>query len=242
MKKILPVDIVAYEPFCGLFPVMTDPVYANAEHPENHFGQIYHPKAQIWGHRDLVRIVLLTSKRLYDAHGWTLIVKDCLRTTEAQALMIETPIVKANPHWIEEPRFLSGPGMGGHPRGMAVDLDAMDDKGKPVDFGTPFDHFSASSDKDHNPAHREYPKSSAAVMASREYLEKAMVQAAKEFGLPMLPLPQEWWDFRFPGTYSNEFAPLSDKDLEPYQRMCEEPEEIDLQPDAQILEDLRDLV
>jgi len=75
---------------------------------------------------------------LNDGHGWTLIVKDCLRPIEAQAKMVETPIVKANPHWIVEPRFLSSPGQGGHPRGMAVDLDAINADGAPVDFGTCF--------------------------------------------------------------------------------------------------------
>ncbi len=207
MQKIDPDDIVAFEPFCGTFPIRVDPVYANADHAENHFGQIYRKEAQIWGHRDMVNVVLQASRLLYDRKGWILIVKDCLRPIEAQARMIETPIVKANPHWIEEPRFLSGPGQGGHPRGMAIDLAV-----EGVDFGTPFDHFGPE-------AHREYDGLSQEVRQNRRILEEAMAKSAADFNLPMLALPQEWWDFRFPASYTNQYAPLSDDDLLAPQRM-----------------------
>lgn len=225
MKKIPVEDIVAFAPFCGTFPIDVDPVYANSDHPENHFGQIYHKQARIWGYRDLVKIVLLTAKRLHDAHGWTLVVKDCLRPVEAQERMIDTPIVKANPHWIEEPRFLSGPGQGGHPRGMAIDLDV-----EGIDFGTAFDHFGPES-------HRQYELSQE-VRRNRGILEEAMVRAANDFGLPMLPLPQEWWDFRFPASYTNEYAALSDDDLLAHQKMVSEAQRIDLKPDDRVLEEL----
>ncbi len=225
MKKIPVEDIVAFAPFCGTFPIDVDPVYANADHPENHFGQIYHPNAQIWGHRDLVKIVLLAAKRLHQAYGWTLMIKDCLRPVEAQARMIDTPIVKANPHWIEEPRFLSGPGQGGHPRGMAIDLDV-----EGIDFGTAFDHFGPES-------HRQYELPEA-IRRNRGILEDAMVKAANDFGLPLLPLPQEWWDFRFPASYTNEYEALRDDDLLPHQKMTVEAQKIEMEPDPQILQAL----
>lgn len=233
MKKIPATDIVSFTAFCDIFPVDTDPVYANLGHRENHFGQIYHPGAQIWGHRDMVKIVLLAAKRLHEALGWTLVVKDCLRPVEAQALMIETPIVKANPHWIQEPRFLSGPGQGGHPRGMAVDLDVVG-----VDFGTAFDHFSSSTDVALNPAHREYPHLLPQVLENRAHLENAMIGAAKDFNLPMLALPQEWWDFRFPSSYTNEFLPLSDNDLMEHQKIVGKAESADIKADDAVLEEL----
>lgn len=233
MKNILPRDIVAFASFSDLYPIKVDAVYAKPDHPENAFGQIYHPDAQLWGHRHLVKVVLLAAKRLHDDLGWVLTIKDCLRPIEAQALMIETPIVKANPHWLQEPRFLSSPGQGGHPRGMAVDVAV-----EGIDFGTGFDHFSASSDKDHNPAHRDYTQSTDSVRRNREVLEKALISAAEDFRLPMLPLPQEWWDFRFPHAYTKDFAPLSDNDLLPHQKVVAKAEQYDTMPDDEILEAL----
>lgn len=242
MKKISPADIVAFDPFCGTFPLLTDIVYANAAHPENHFGQIYHKDAILQGHRDLVKIVLLVSYRLYQAHGWTLIVKDCLRPIEAQGLMVETDIVKANPHWLIEPRFLSSPGQGGHPRGMAVDLDALDATGQAVDFGTAFDHFSSATDKDRNPAHREHPDLTNQAGKNRLILTDAMISAAADFNLPMLPLPQEWWDFRFPSSYTNDFEAISDGDLLPHQKMIAAPDPLEVVADSQTLDELRRFV
>lgn len=242
MKKISPSDIVAFGPFRGTFPLKTELVYADPAHHENHFGAIYHKDAVLQGHRDLVKIVLLVSYKLHREKGWTLIVKDCLRPIEAQNRIIETDIVRANPHWLVEPRFLSGPGQGGHPRGMAVDLDAIDSAGLLVDFGTAFDHFSSSTDKNLNPAHREHPGLNAEQAENRNILTDAMMKAAADFNLPMLPLPQEWWDFRFPASYANDYQALSDDDLLPHQKMMSQPDMRKSEPDAEILEELRRFV
>lgn len=242
MKKIPSHDLVAFAPLSSHFPVEVDLVYAKSGHPENAFGQIYHEEAMMWGHIDLVKVVMLAASCLQKAHGWTLIVKDCLRPVEAQELMIATPIVKAHPHWLIEPRFLSGPGQGGHPRGMAVDLGAKGKEGAEIDFGTGFDHFSDVTDKNGNPAHREYPHLPETAKSNREKLESAMVLAAKDLNLPMLPLPQEWWDFRFPSAYTKEFAPLSAADLLPHQQMTNAPEKAELLADIRVIERLRDLV
>lgn len=220
MLKIIPCDhILPFDLFTEDFPIKIDLAYANPDHSENVFGQIYHPQARLSGHIDLLRVTLLAAARLHKLHGWTLILKDCLRPIEAQAKMIETPIVQAHPHWLEEPRFLSTPGGGGHPRGMAIDVDAQDRHGHNIDFGTPFDHFSSQADAQHNPAHRLFPQMPDAVRTNRALLEQSMVGAAKTLGLPLLPLPQEWWDFRFPANISGEYAPLEEANLSPSLRM-----------------------
>lgn len=220
MLKIIPCDhILPFDLFTGDFPIEIDLVYANPNHPENIFGKVYHPQARLSGHVDLLRITLLAAMRLHNQQGWTLVLKDCLRPIEAQTKMIETPIVQANPHWLEEPRFLSSPGGGGHPRGMAIDVAAQDHRGQPIDFGTAFDHFSSETDAPHNPAHRLFPEISDTARRNRDTLEKTMVSAAKTLGLPLLPLPQEWWDFRFPANVSGEYIPLRDADLSPSLRM-----------------------
>lgn len=216
-----PDDFVAFEDFTGTHPVRVDLVYADAEHRDNIFRTaIYRPGAKLWGHRKLVEITLRAAEICHADRGWMFEVKDSLRTTDAQALMRETDIVKANPHWLEEPdRLLSPPGAGGHPRGMAVDIVAIDENGAEVDMGTPFDYLT--EDRSNNPAARNYTGFAREILDNRRIMERAMLDAAAEHGMALLPLPQEWWDFRFMPDYTSTFAPVGDADLPPEMRMTE---------------------
>lgn len=211
---IAPDDLVPMDIFQKDHPVAIDLVYANAAHPENIFGiAAYHKKARLILHRDLARVVIKTSRLLNERHGWTLVLKDGLRTTEAQRALMDTDIVRRNPHWLEEPRLLSGPGQGAHPRGMAIDVSANDDKDAPVDMGTLFDAMVPQSARSYD----GFPQN---VLQNRLWLEAAFMEAAQSLSLPMLPLPSEWWDFRFPASYFKEFEPLSDEDLPDPMKMC----------------------
>ena len=230
MKKISPADIVSFKAFESLFPIRVDAFYADAIHPENHFGQIYHPGASVWGHRDLVKIVLLASLRFNREQGWVLTVKDCLRPVEAQVKIANAEISKANPHWFEDPPFMSSPGKGAHPRGMAVDLAP-----EGIDMGTPVDCLTEE-------AGRYYTGFSAMILDNRKKLEAGMVKAAKDLGFHLHPLSNEWWDFRFLPEVYNLYAPISEDDLLPHQKMVGEARKIELQPDAQILKDLSDFI
>lgn len=219
MKKIPPEDLICLNDLVDRYPIGVDLVYAQPHHPENMFKtEIYRPEAKMWGHKDLVDIVLHAAKICHEQYGWRFIIKDCLRTTDAQQRMSETAVVKANPHWLQEPnRLLSPPGMGGHPRGMAVDIDPIDSQGHAVDMGTPFDYLT--TDRQHNPAARSFNGFAPHVLENRQRLEKAMLEGATFFKRPILPLPQEWWDFRFLPDYTRQFAPLSDADLPPAMQM-----------------------
>ncbi|HEY8190037.1 MAG TPA: D-Ala-D-Ala dipeptidase, partial [Micavibrio sp.] len=119
---ILPTDLIAMDTVAKETPLRIDLVYAQAAHPENIFKQaLYRPQARLWLHREFAAVVTLAAKRCHEATGLVFVLKDGMRPIEAQILMRETPIVKANPHWIQDPtRLLSDPGKGGHPRGMAV--------------------------------------------------------------------------------------------------------------------------
>lgn len=197
-----------------------DLVYADAAHPENIFGtNIYRKDARLWLHREFADVVLLAAKIVNERWGGTLVLKDGLRTTEAQQAMQETDIVKANPQWSAEGpnRLLSPPGRGGHPRGMAVDATIAGPDGTEWDMGTPFDHLT--TDPANNPAARAYKDLPPHVLENRRKLQDAFTEAAAHLGVEILPLPAEWWDFRFPADYSNRFAPISDKDLPPAMRM-----------------------
>ena len=193
--------------FCGSEPIAIDLVYAQAQHPENIFGiAAYHNKARLILHRDLARVVLKTARLLNERYTWTLVLKDGLRTIEAQEILIHTEIVRQNPHWLEEPRLLSGPGQGAHPRGMAIDVSVKDAQGSAVNMGTVFDAMVPESA-------RAYAGFAPNILRNRQTLEDAFVEAGDRLSLPVLPLPSEWWDFRFPASYNGRYAPLSDKDL-----------------------------
>lgn len=219
LKQITPADLVALDDYVGKHPIRVDLVYAQPEHPDNMFKcGIYKRGAKAWAHRDFAPIVLRAADICFAKSKYLFEIKDCLRPVEAQAAMMETDIVKANPHWIQEPnRLLSPPGKGGHPRGMAVDIVLVTEGGDEIDMGTPFDYLTP--DRANNPAARAYTNFSAEVLSNRKLLEDCMMQAAKEAGKDMLPLPQEWWDFRFPYAYSNLYKPVSDKLLPPGMQM-----------------------
>ena len=223
MKKINHTELVALDDYTGTHPLKVDLVYAQDRHPDNMFKTaIYRPDAKMWGHRDLVAIILAAAQICFKRTGWIFEVKDCLRPVEAQEKMSDTEIVKKNPHWLEEPgRLLSPPGKGGHPRGMAVDIILLDKNGTPIDMGTPFDYLT--EDRANNPAARNYTQFRSEVLSNRRVLEEAMMQAAQSFGRDLLPLPQEWWDFRFLPEYTVQFAPLRDTDLPPEMRMTAPP-------------------
>lgn len=212
-KKNLHADIVLMGIFLAKEPILIDLVYANKHHPENIFKKsLYHPEAGLSLHRDMARIVIMTARILQKQKGWRLVLKDGLRTIEAQQSMLDTDIVKSNPHWLMEPRMLSGPGQGGHPRGMAVDVSVVDNAGMPVDMGTTFDTMTAESARNYNGLKPE-------ILENRKVLECSFLEAAKTLNLPLLPLPSEWWDFRFPASYSNDYPALWDKDLPDHLQM-----------------------
>lgn len=218
--KIIPAaDLVALDDFVGVEPLRVDLVYAKADHPRNIFGTaIYRPDARMWAHKDLARVIVAAARLCFARSGLIFEVKDCLRTVEAQEKMRQTEIVRRNPHWLVEPnRLLSPPGLGAHPRGMAVDVVLLDAQGREVDMGTPFDYLT--EDRANNPAARSFTNFPAGVLANRRLLESVMVEAGTALGMPIYPLPQEWWDFRFLPDYTRGFAPITDAELPPAQRM-----------------------
>ena len=219
-RTIPPEDLIAMDTLADEAPFRVDIVYAKPSHPENMFKEaIYRPKARMWLHRDFAPIVTLAAKRCHEIHGYYFVLKDGLRTTEAQAKICDTPIVKANPHWLQEPRLFSLPGKGGHPRGMAIDIILEREDGSILDMGTAFDYLTP--DPSVNPAHRDYRDISDEAKTNREILEDCMTRAARDLGKPLLPLPAEWWDFRFPSDILDLYAPLSDHDLPPDMRMTD---------------------
>ena len=230
-ERIAPDDLIPMDAFHGE-TIEIDLVYADANHPENIFGiAAYRKDARLILHRELARIVLKTARLLNERHGWMLVLKDGLRTVEAQRTLMDTDIVRRNPHWLEEPRLLSAPGQGAHPRGMAIDVSVKNSNGWPVDMGTLFDAMVPESA-------RAYDWFAPEILQNRAWLEKAFAEAAASLSLPLLPLPSEWWDFRLPASYNGAYEPLSDDDLPDALKMCRGGENTDAPDFGQLAKDI----
>ncbi|NBX65596.1 MAG: D-Ala-D-Ala dipeptidase [Proteobacteria bacterium] len=224
MKRIDPKDLIniSEEAVKRGIDLRCDLIYADPAHPLNSTFReaIYRPQAKLWLHSRLAEVVLLAAKRCAEQHRYRFVLTDGLRTTDAQQRMMDTAIVRANPHWTEDgPKMLlSKPGGGGHPRAMAVDIYLETFSGEVLDMGTVLDHFS--TDPDDNPAARGYNGLDPAVYANRTLLEKLMIDAGRDLKTDILPLPSEWWDFRLMPDFFSAYAPLSDADLPEEMRMC----------------------
>jgi zinc D-Ala-D-Ala dipeptidase len=219
-EKIDPARLVPMDIFARDLPLRVDLSYAG---PGSFCGVIYRPGARLWLHEDLAGVVLLASCLCRRDHGLAYVLYDGLRTVTAQALMIETDIVKAHPHWLEgDGRVLSSPGQGGHPRAMAIDIGLERESGALTDMGTGFDEMpEGGTGPETNRAHRLYQGLTEDIKANRRKLEDTMVRAAALLHVPLLPLPVEWWDFRIPSDLTRRYAPLDDRDLPPQMRMTD---------------------
>lgn len=194
-------------------PLSVDLVYAQADHPRNIFKTaLYAHSAQLWLHKDLAKIILRAAHKLNEDFGWRVVLYDGLRPIEAQQRMHATDKVRIeNPRWsIDGNPYLSLPGQGGHPRGMAVDISI-----EGLDMGTAFDEMTPQSARD-------YTGFDKTILDNRNHLEMALGEAAAALHLPLIPLSSEWWDFRFPKSYSDAFAPVCDAALPQFMRLCED--------------------
>lgn len=187
------------------------------------FGErIYRRDAALWLYKDLADIIRLAAQTCLQNHALRFVLYDGLRTVDAQEAMMHTRRARENLHWLEEPRLLSPPGGGGHPRAMAVDIGLETPDGELIDMGCAFDFLTENPHADCNPAHRDYahPRH---ILDNRKILDDCMTGAAKELNIPLLPLPQEWWDFRLPPEFFGQYAPLREGDLAPEMRMLDAP-------------------
>jgi D-alanyl-D-alanine dipeptidase len=223
MEKLDIKDFVPVSAFKGM-NVEEDVVYANEGHSDNHFDDLYGDKAGVWMHKDIAAITLLAASCLKKSHGWTLKINDCLRSIEAQEKMTTKGF---------DPSLVSLPGSGAHPRGMAIDIEPIDRDGNLVDMGTNFDFFTLNMND--NPAARNYANfgdfdRTSEIRENRSKLTDSFLWAANKLGRKINPLPQEWWDYRFPDSVVDKYEPMSEKDMPPYMRQVKPEGEVDLSP------------
>ena len=214
-ETIQPQDLVCMNKYEGTHHYRVDLAYAQTDNFL--FGErIYRENARLWLHESLADIVKNAATYCLENHNLRYILYDGLRTTDAQEAMIKTRRALDNPHWLEKPRLLSLPGAGGHPRGMAIDIGLETLDGELIDMGTAFDYLSENPES--NPAHRAFPHNQD-IMDNRKILDDSMKQAAESLNTPLLPLPEEWWDFRLPSDLYGQYEPLSESGLPAHMRL-----------------------
>lgn len=117
---------------------------------------------------------LLAAERTLRDQGYRLVVWDCYRPLSVQREMWSI---------LPDPTYVADPAKGSrHNRGAAVDVGLLRADGRPVPLPTAHDDFTPR-------AHRDATDLPAEAIASRERLERAMVEAGWS------PLPSEWWHF-----------------------------------------------
>lgn len=195
--------------------ILIDMPYCRADHPLNVFKtQLYKQDAPFLILDSLADLIFEFAEKLYEKKGWLTILRDGLRPVEAQEAMGNTPLVKANPHWLEEPRLISRPGQGGHPRGAAFDIDFKDSQtGALIEMGTAFDYFHTDKDPANNPAARAYQNLDEEVLENRKMIERLIFSIADQHRVPLIGLGEEWWDYRLDPAVSKEMPALSNHDL-----------------------------
>ncbi|MBI5218611.1 MAG: M15 family metallopeptidase [Bacteroidia bacterium] len=135
----------------------------------------------------VVRQLVKAQQYLKDTFpGYSLVVYDATRPWSIQKMMWDSMKISVD----EKSKYISNPAYGSlHNYGAAVDVSIIDENGKELDMGTPYDSFEYLAypvfEKDYLKAGRLTKKQ----IASRELLRTIMTKAL--FG----GITTEWWHF-----------------------------------------------
>jgi D-Ala-D-Ala dipeptidase len=137
-------------------------------------------------HPNLAKALARAQELLEKEHpGYRFFVYDAARPLSAQRRMYEQ--VAGTPKRI----YVAHPRRGGrHNYGVAVDLTIIDEKGKPLDMGSPFDHFG---DRAHLGNERTLVRSglyTPEVPQNRALLKRILGQVG------LRPYNKEWWHYQ----------------------------------------------
>ncbi|MBY0431683.1 MAG: D-alanyl-D-alanine dipeptidase [Rhodospirillales bacterium] len=160
------------------YDVTLDLAYAT---PENFTGRPVYARAECWLHGDAA-VLLHRAIALAAPLGLRFRVFDAFRPQEAQwALWNHTP----------DPDFLADPRRGSaHSRGVAIDLTLMDEHGRDLDMGTPFDAFTPLS-------HHGSTEIPVQAQRNRHLLLGLMSAAGWDF------YSKEWWHYQMFSARAN---------------------------------------
>lgn len=119
--------------------------------------------------------------------GYRLLILDAARPLSVQRAMYD--LVRGTPERIY---VADGKRGGRHNYGAAVDVTIVDEKGVPLDMGTPFDYFGEAAHLDGHEELLENGTLSFNAVRNRELLVRVM----REGGL--VPYIREWWHYQEP--------------------------------------------
>lgn len=223
MQKINPADLTELRPEGN---ILVKVAYADPHFANNYFGQVYHPAARMWAQKRLADILHDAADLAFRRFGWKFLLLDALRPTEAQAKMYsicerDFSVAAAKLNKVVSD-LVAPAGKGAHPRGLAVDLAPITERGELIDMGGHFDQFwkpfSLRSQTFDSPF-----SSDAEILQRRADLESIMQETGGKHGLPLsCKISDEWWDFRPVPDYYNGFVPLSNAELPDKMRMLPE--------------------
>ncbi len=126
--------------------------------------------------RPVVAQALLKIQKELKLRGWGLKLFDCYRPGKVQQILW---------HIRPDPRYVADPKKGSmHNRGVAVDLTIVDQNGKELDMGTPFDYFGKK-------AYHAYKHLKDTVLKNRIFLKNLMMK------YDMQPITSEWWHYSY---------------------------------------------
>ncbi|KAA6396252.1 MAG: putative D-alanyl-D-alanine dipeptidase [Streblomastix strix] len=189
--------------FKGSIPYLDIEIpYSDPNHKLNQFGFVYKKNVNACLYKDLAKVVIDASEVAFTKYGWKLKIMDGLRVVEAQQNMY---FAKERNNWPED--LVSSPGLGAHPRGMAVDIlpiDAITDQF--LDMGSVYDEFSSRSS-------RNYEQLSDEQKMNRNKLDSVMRESAQRNNIKLFELPSEWWHYNLEESFYSKYKPVSDDDL-----------------------------
>ena len=161
-----------------------DLVYAS---PDNFLGKaVYSGITRAWLHPDAAYKLIAAHRLLKEEHsGWRFVIYDAARPMSVQRKM--WALVRGT----DKTNYVSNPANGGglHNYGLAVDLTILDEVGKPLPMGTPFDFFGEEAHTNKEETLLENGRITHAEFENRHLLRRLMKQAG------FRSIPYEWWHF-----------------------------------------------
>lgn len=121
-------------------------------------------------------------RRAVQAEGLDLLVYDAYRPVRASQAMVDWTERVGRQDLLTDGYIAA---RSGHNRGATVDLTLVDPSGRPLDMGTPWDHFGEAS-------HTE--RATGQALENRKRLRERMMAAG------FRPYRREWWHFSLPAA------------------------------------------
>jgi D-alanyl-D-alanine dipeptidase len=147
---------------------------------------VYDGLTKAWLHPDAAQKLIRAQQNLKREHpAWSLLVYDAARPMEVQRQMWELVRGTKNVYYVANPANQNGR----HNYGMAVDVTIVDEQGKPLPMGTPFDFFGEEAHTDKEDALVKAGKITEHEFQSRRLLRRVMQQAG------FTTITSEWWHF-----------------------------------------------